>query len=354
MLTGAVVRTFMLAVAGGAIFYALRVPLAWMLGPLAAVVFWTQIAKKSVRWPMSLRNTALLFLGYVIGRSFTIDAANQIIAQLPVMLAVTATILLVSLICGYITHRQAGVSLATGLMGSVPGGFSQMVLMSEEIESADMSVVSFMHTVRLLSVIFIVPYLATQAAGAASAPLANAPVLSGSASASAALAFPAILDVLILCAIIPASAWIASRISMPTPFLIGPIIGTALASTNGLSCPQLPGWLTILAQIAVGTYMGAGIHLANLSRWRILLASTMLGVAAVLAISLAIGFLLSAYYGYSNVTAFLSMAPGGVAEMSVTGLALQADLSAIASYQLFRLFFIMLLTPILFRRMLKR
>ena len=79
----------------------------------------------------------------------------------------------------------------------------------------------------------------------------------------------------------------------------------------------------------------------------------MLGVLVVIATSLAGASFISYFYGYSNVTAFLSMAPGGVAEMSVTGIALQAELSVIASYQLFRLFFLMLMMPMMFRKYLK-
>ena len=345
----AIIKTFFLASAGGVVFYFLHVPLAWMLGPITVVVLWTQVCKRTVYWPVELRQTALIFLGYVIGSAFTAEAARQVAAQLPVMLAVTLSILLVSLVCGYVTHRQAGISLATGLMGSVPGGFSQMVLLSEEIEDADMSIVSFMHTVRLLSVVFVVPYLAAQAAGSAILPAGRAATPVGYS-----LFAPVTPDTLPLLAIAFASAFIAKKIFVPTPFLLGPILGTALVSMNGIHCPSLPAWLTILAQIAVGTYMGYGIQLASLTRWRILLASTMLGVAVVIAMSLAVGYFMSSYYGYSNVTAFLSMAPGGVAEMSVTGIALHADLSVIASYQLFRLFFIMLLTPAMFRFWLKR
>ena len=121
----------------------------------------------------------------------------------------------------------------------------------------------------------------------------------------------------------------------------------------GVDCPSLPAWLTIPCQIAVGAYMGTQIQLEDLANWRILLAYTMLGVVAVLAASLGAAYLLAYFYGYSTVTAFLSMAPGGVAEMSVTGIALQADLSVIASYQLFRLFFLMLMTPMMFRKYLK-
>ena len=341
-------QTFALAAAGGVLFFALSVPLAWMLGPLAAVVLWSQTLKKSVCWPVSLRNAALVVLGYVIGKSFTAEAARQVVAQLPVMLLVTSIILGMSLLFGFLTHRRAGVSLATGLLGCVPGGFSQMVLMSEEIDGADVSVVSFMHTVRLMSVLFIVPYLATQAAGVVGIVPATSPDAGGAAffSPLSLRALPLLLMALLF-------AFFAHKTHWPTPFLLGPIFGVSIAAMFGVDCPSLPAWLTIPCQIAVGAYMGMQIQLEDLANWRSLLTYTLLGVVAVLAASLGAAYLLAYFYGYSTVTAFLSMAPGGVAEMSVTGIALQADLTVIASYQLFRLFFLMLMTPMMFRKYLK-
>ncbi len=341
-------QTFLLAATGGLLFFTLSVPLAWMLGPLAAVVVWSQTFKKPVCWPVNLRNAALVVLGYVIGKAFTAEAGRQVVAQLPVMFLVTTIILGMSLLFGYLTHRRTGISLATGLMGCVPGGFSQMVLMSEEITGADVSVVSFMHTVRLMSVIFIVPYLATQAAGITGIVPASGQI-TGNVAIFSALP-PSAVPLLVLSFLF---ALFARKTHWPTPFLLGPIFGAALAAMAGVDCPSLPVWLTIPCQIAVGAYMGTQIQMENLANWRSLLAYTMLGVVAVLAASLGAAYLLAYFYGYSTVTAFLSMAPGGVAEMSVTGIALQADLSVIASYQLFRLFFLMLMTPMMFRKYLK-
>ena len=342
-------NTFLLAAIGGISFYFLSIPLAWMLGPLTLVVIWSQALKRPVCWPCHLRNGALVVLGYMIGKAFTAEAANQMSVQLPIMLLVTVLTLGTSLLLGYLTHLRTGISLSTGLMGSIPGGFSQMVLMSEEIANTDVSVVSFMHTIRLLSVVFIVPYLATQAA------VATGSVVSAQAAVATTTPIfaPMPLNALPLLALALGSALLAHKLNWPTPFLLGPIFGAALASMTGVNCPSLPAWLTITSQIAVGAYMGTQIQVENLSNWRSLFAYTMLGVLVVIATSLAGAYFISYYYGYSNVTAFLSMAPGGVAEMSVTGIALQAELSVIASYQLFRLFFLMLMMPMMFRKYLK-
>lgn len=344
----AIIRTFLVSAVGGILFYLLSIPLAWMLGPLTMVIISSQILNKQVCWPVPLRNAALVVLGYVIGKAFTAEAAHQITAQLPIMVFATVVILTMSLLWGYLTHRRTGISLSTGLMGSVPGGFSQMVLMSEEIANTDVSVVSFMHTIRLLSVVFVVPYLATQAATATGA----SPLVPAAVAGTSSIFVPIPPNAFLLLALALVCALLAHKMHWPTPFLLGPIFGAALVSMAGADCPALPAWLTILCQISVGAYMGTQIQVKNLANWRILFVYTILGVVVVIAASLGTAYLLSYYYGYSNVTSFLSMAPGGVAEMSVTGIALQADLSVIASYQLFRLFFLMLMTPMIFRRWL--
>ena len=46
-------------------------------------------------------------------------------------------------------------------------------------------------------------------------------------------------------------------------------------------------------------------------------------------------------------TAFLSTAPGGLAEMGITALTVGADISTMTAYQLVRLLFIMLVFPYL-------
>lgn len=340
-------KSFFLAAVGGILFYWLEIPLAWMLGPLSFTAVFSHFGRNRLLFSVRIRNSALVVLGYIIGKAFTTDAARQILSQLPVMLIVTVFILLLSLLCGYIMHRQLGISFSTGMLGSVPGGFSQMVLMSEEIDDADVSVVSFMHTVRLIAVLFLVPFLAAKAAGTSSS------IQAVVNSTSAYLWKTVPIEAIPLLAFSLLTALVLDKFNWPTPFLMGPILGAAIMALSGVSCPPIPGWLTILCQIAVGAYMGVKIELANLGNWRIMLVYTLLGVLVVIVASLAIGHLLSNYYGFSDVTAFLSMAPGGIAEMSVTGLAMNADLSVIASYQMFRLFFILLMTPFLFRRIIK-
>lgn len=54
---------------------------------------------------------------------------------------------------------------------------------------------------------------------------------------------------------------------------------------------------------------------------------------------------LSTRYGFSLVTAFLAMAPGGIAEMSLAGMSMGENVSIILTYQLVRVLVINIFIP---------
>lgn len=64
-------------------------------------------------------------------------------------------------------------------------------------------------------------------------------------------------------------------------------------------------------------------------------------------------FLLTQYYDLSSITGFLSLAPGGMDQMGIIAHEVNADVSTVTSYQLFRLAFIYIAVPPLLRLVLK-
>lgn len=66
----------------------------------------------------------------------------------------------------------------------------------------------------------------------------------------------------------------------------------------------------------------------------------------MLAASITVAYILTDYYGYSLVTAFLAMSPGGLGEMCLVGLSLGENVSVILIYQLFRFLFLNIAVPI--------
>lgn len=340
-LTETLAVTFM----GGLLFTLLDVPLSWMLGPLTAVMLWQGLTKRELKWPVGFRNGGLLLLGYGMGLSFTAESARQIVGQLPSMLLATLLTVGFSLGFAWLTARQTGITLQSSVIGSIPGGLTQMVVLSEEIEGADKTVVSFMQTIRLLTVIFVVPFLAAHGLADSAAP--GAGVLPQSAVPEP-LGIPA-WGVPLITALVIASALLAVRLKLPTPWFLGPIIAAAALTVTSSGAPHLPTPLVLAAQWSLGIYLGQGIRFSALEGWRRLLPFSLVGAIAVVVLSLGLSYGYSLVLPISLVTAFLSTAPGGMTEMGVTAAAVGGDVSMVVAYQMFRILFILFIVPYLLR-----
>jgi membrane AbrB-like protein len=353
-----ITETILVTFAGGLLFTLLHVPLSWMLGPLTAVLLWTTFTRRRLDWPGGLRNVGLALLGYSMGLSFTMESALQITSQLPSMLVATITTIVFSLVVAFVTARQTGISVVSSAIGSIPGGLSQMVVLSEEIEGSDTAIVAFMQTIRLLTVIFTVPFLAVH--GLADEPVQGVAGLGRQANgaadtflgslAAAADAFssrPIFMCILLLC--VAAAAWIAIKLRFPTPYFLGPILAASLFMVGGLEPPHLPSILILLAQWSLGIYLGLGIKLSSLHNWKKLLPYSIGGSAAVVAFSLGLSYVFSLLLPLSVMTAFLGTSPGGMTEMGVTATLVGANVSMVVAYQMFRILFILFIVPYLLR-----
>src|SRR3954465_5688049 len=124
--------TLLTAFIGGFMFSALHSPIPWLLGPMAAVLIGSRFGKVQYYWPIRIRDTGLVIVGYSIGLSFTKEAVLQIAVKLPSMLILT--VLLVCFCAGiaYVVSKLSGVDYPTILIGSIPGGLSQMIIFAEE------------------------------------------------------------------------------------------------------------------------------------------------------------------------------------------------------------------------------
>jgi membrane AbrB-like protein len=207
-----------------------------------------------------------------------------------------------------------------------------------------MTAVTLMQMARVLAVLFIVPFVA--AYGIIHLP-AGPPAPAAASHYGLAAALPALL-------MAPLGAWLAVRLNFPIPFLLGPIFTTTAAVLIGLPAPPLSGLPIKTAQLFYGVYLGITVSLESLKRIGKVLPWAIGGAFALVAFTYLIGFGLTLITPASRLTAFLSTAPGGLTEMGIVALTLEADVAFVLAYQLFRLFGILLVAPLFLRRRFKR
>lgn len=342
------IKTALISIAGGYLFNLLHTPIPWMLGPLTAILIFKQAFKKPTYWPFALREAAQVILGFVMGGSFSPDMGLEILHSFPGIFLTTFILMIVAILMGSFISRYIGYSYSSSVLGSIPGGLSQIVVVCDDIPGTDLTAVTYMQTIRLLSVVFIVPFLVTHSSLARTAQAINNAV------------DPTVLsqaDYLILFGyvlIATVAGFTARRLRIPTPFLLGALLSSAIPSLMGANVPEMPSIIVKAAQISFGAYLGNSMNTQNLGEWKKGLAFTLLLSLVLIVCCLLMGLVLTQVYDMDILTAFLATSPGGMSEMAVTALSVNASLSTVTSYQLFRFLFVCIVIPPFIKWMLTK
>ncbi|WP_302297274.1 AbrB family transcriptional regulator [Mitsuokella multacida] len=331
-------KTLVLSILGGIALTYLNAPLPWTLGPIVFVALGSLIRKRPFRWSLRIRNTALVLLGYAMGRPFTLETGRAILAQFPLMITATCITVAAGVLTAWLMFRHTKINFTS----CVPGGLSQMVILADEIRDADLTAVTIMQTLRMLSVVFVIPFLTIHVLAGSSHAAASA----GTAVHTAV----SLSEVLAYASVAVLGAVLAKKLHLPTAPMLGPILSTAaFVVITGTAAPVVPVHYINAAQVLVGAYIGSSVDLTRLHRYHGMGKVLLGGVLLVLLVSMGMGCIISEMTGTDLATAFLATAPGGLTEMGITALVVGADSSTMVAYQLTRLLFIMLVFPYIAR-----
>lgn len=318
----------------GFLLMKMHLPIPYMLGGMIIAILYKTFARKEVvKWPRKYRDLALMVAGYGIGVNFNTNAWNNFLDELMGVTVATAIAIGISVVIAVITAKVAREDLKSCVVGMLPGGITMSLLMAEEDKSVNPNVVVVMQLIRLFGVIISVPFLTIW--------LLDARVINTSLGSVAHSGYH--WAVLIPLTIL--GRFIAVRLRLPTPVLLGSILATAVFNIFVGSVQPAPGFLMAPAQVSIGLFMGMMLDIKRIAQTKSILPFALGGTALLIAISIGVAYVLSDLYGFTLVTAFLAMAPGGIAEMALAGLSMGEDVSIILAYQLVRVLAINLLVP---------
>ena len=326
---------------GGALAHALHVPLAWMLGALFLCMA-AALAGAPVDVPMWLRANFLVLVGLFLGESFDGVTLDQV-ARWPVSLAGAILYVPVAGGAAYLFYRFAvRQGVLTAVCSAIPGGLTAVVILSAELGGDERSV-ALSQSLRIALVIFAAPLVAFGLLGFATPEPAFLDARPGVSAAGFALLMAGAL----------ATTWALGRAGMPIPFLIGPILASAGLRMGGLVEGALPGWIVEAALVVTGASIGCRFRGTPLHLWLGVAAATVGGTAILMAVTAVFAAAVSGLTGVGYFAALLAYAPGGVAEMSLIALAIDADPGFVALHHVVRIGFILIAVP-LFAAWLRR
>jgi membrane AbrB-like protein len=329
-----IVESYLIASIGGAIFFIANFPLPWVLGPMAVMIIWKSSTKREMVCPSALYNIGLVTLGIYFGLSFTKSTFITVTPFIIPFLIATALLITISVVNSILITKFIKVDSITSVFGSIPGGLSEMVAASNALK-ANTSMVIVFQTVRLLTVVFLVPLIVVHVF-TAQTPIINN-VITQLPNHTEVSDFGWYLLAFV-------GGWIF-RNKIPASFVIVPLLITAILNVLEVELPIIPNGVLIAAQITVGMFMGTRITLNDLKLGGKYSGIYFIMTLILVALSFGVGYLFSITTNLSLATSILSFSPGGLVEMVLTAQSVGADPAIVSSLQFLRVLFIIMFVP---------
>jgi membrane AbrB-like protein len=333
----AILSALLLGAAGGAAFFALGLPLPWMLGSMAATTA-AALAGARVALPNGLRAGLIGVLGVMLGSAFT----PELLQRLGTWSVSAGGVLLYVVLCGVLVYsymrRVAGYGPVTAYFTAMPGGLNEMVALGSALGGDD-RMIALSHAWRLTLVVFTIPFWFRFHEGYAPAARAFGGGLAGVA--------PLDLAVLVACGV--GGFALARALRFPAPGLTGAMVLSAAAHLAGLTQSRMPPELVNLAQIGLGASLGCrfvGIDVRTV--YRAMTVSTG-GSVMMIGLTVASAMTIGRLTDLPVPGLLLAFAPGGLAEMSLIALSLGFDAAFVSTHQLLRILVVILVAPMMFK-----
>ena len=189
-----------------------------------------------------------------------------------------------------VINRMTDLNPEESMLCSVPGSLPFVVAASEDMGLRTHIVLLF-QTVRLLSLTFLLPFVLGFWPESGIVHTDAAPALAISKELPLDAVQPLWLELLILAGSLGLAAgfaFLAARLKVPAPTFIGPMMGIALVKLAGVPLPDLPLWLLIGAQAALGWIMGARFDMIPLADLRRMAVACAAGLATALLVVFAV------------------------------------------------------------------
>lgn len=328
---------------GGLLADHLGLPMPFLLGSLLAsasfTLFFANPRGITLTYPEPMRRIFVAMIGVMIGSSFS----PLIMAQLPALWVSLVAVVPFVLLChgaGYFIFRLIGkYDSKTAFYSAMPGGLIESVLLGEKA-GCDQRILTAQQFIRIVLVVVSVPILFSLYLGEA---------VGSAAGMSFAGEVYDLWDIAMIVIIALTGLKLGLALRLPAAQMIGPLILSAIIHGSGLHHVDSPFWLLNLAQIVVGC--GLGLKFNNIKPALLLRAfglciiavTTMLGIGWIFASALM-------HLGpMAKDSLFVSFAPGGVSEMGLIALSLNASPVLVATHHLARIVVTILSTSLIIR-----
>ena len=308
------------AAIGGAIWAALGLPLAWLMGA-AIVTGLLSFSGLKVTLPRPLYLPSLATIGAGVGLTITPSVAVEIAQWFPLMAIMAFAGVIPTALLTPIVARRGDMTPATAFFSLMPGGVIEMANIGSR-QGGDPTTISALHAIRVGLVVGILPislFLLFPATGQV-----DDPVL---------LSLP-MLGVTITIALL--GGWLGEKIRLPATWLLGAILAVGIVTATGSLDGQIHPVAMAIAQVIVGMSLGSKFLREKMKAIPRAIAAGTPALCFIILFMAALGVIFSLFLPMDAPTMVLAFSIGGLAEMVLTARELELAVAIVAAFQAIR------------------
>jgi membrane AbrB-like protein len=322
----------------GYLFLKLKVPGGMMVGSIVAVSL-LNIFTGHALMPAAGKLTAQIVAGAFIGVGVEKSDLLRLKKIYRPALVLIVTMLGLNLLSGYLIYLVSPLDLVTSLMSAVPGGMSDIPIISADM-GADASKVAVMQFVRLVAGIGFFPGLIKLISSRHQADVSKPEVVfkrqtdrnNQTATFIKTIIVATLFGLLGKASGIPAGALLFSLVS---------VVVLKLTSSEAF----MPRWVKRLAQVLSGAYIGSGIFYADVLEIRYLAIPALILITGYFLVCLFLGFVLHKNFDMSLKEAMLTATPAGASDMALIASDLGIQSTDVIVLQIVRMVIVVTVFP---------
>lgn len=328
----------------GFIFYKMKVPGGMMIGSLISVATFN-IFCGIAYIPQSVKYISQIIAGAYIGCLVEKSDIKRFKYIIKPALLILTNYLFLNILLGFLIYHISDLDLITSMMGSIPGGMTDIPIISADM-GADTPGVTVLQFIRMVICVSLFPGIISKVSHNDDKENNNVKINKivsiSKGSISNKRDMIAFIQTMAVAAII---GMLGKVLKVPAGVLTFSIIGVMCfkLALNRATC--MTRWAKMIAQALSGIYIGSGINYNDVLKLKGLIIPVILIVLCYLGNCFITGRVLSKYFGMSTKEGMLSTIPAGAADMALIASDIGVESTDIAILQIIRLIAVIALFP---------
>ncbi|TYC52902.1 AbrB family transcriptional regulator [Rhodobacterales bacterium] len=328
---GRLLVTVAIAAIGGAAFFFMGLPAAWLSGAMVFVAGAT-FAGVRTEIPNRVRNALFALIGISMGAGVSPDVAGRV-AEWPVSMALLVVVMVLVTLAGYLVlHFGARWTRETAYFGAIPGALSYVIALASD-RNADLPRIASSQSLRLFILVAILPFAVVSSNGAPGGSVGPA---GHSGFAEIAIGVPVCL----------LASWLAVRFKVPGGWMTGAFFMSAALNASGLLELILPQYVVLPCFVMMGAMIGCRFAAMTFRQFTAVLGASLAAFCAAFLTSVLGALAVSSLVGIPFGQALLAYAPGGLEVMTLLAYMLDLDPAFVAAHQIARFTGMVLFLPL--------